>query len=42
MMLAGPLVVMVAVEVITGMTMYNEHGQLSDEADGSNGYINMP
>ena len=25
-MLAGPLVVMVAVVVITDMTMYNEHG----------------
>ena len=42
MMLAGPLVVMVAVVVITEMTMYNEHGQLSDEAGGSNGYNNMP
>ena len=42
MMLAGPLVVMVAVVVITEMTMYNENGQLSDEAGGSNGYINMP
>ena len=41
-MLAGPLVVMVAVVVITEMTMYNEHGQLSDETGGSNGYNNMP
>ena len=42
MMLAGSLVVMVAVVVITEMTMYNEHGQLSDETGGSNGYNNMP
>ena len=41
-MLAGPLVVMVAVVVITEKTMYNEHGQLSDETGGSNGYNSMP
>ena len=42
MMLAGPLVVMVAVVVITKRTTYNEQGQLSDETGGSNGYNNMP
>ena len=41
MMLAGPLVVMVAVVVITERTTYNEQGQLSDETGGSNGYKNV-
>ena len=41
MMRAGPLVVMVAVVVITKTKTYNEQGQLSDETGGSNGYKNM-
>ena len=42
MMLAKPLVVMVAMVVIAERTTYNEQGQLSDETGGSNGYNNMP
>ena len=42
MMLAGPLVLMVAVVVITKTKTYNKQGQLSDETGGSNGYNNMP
>ena len=41
MMRAGPLVVMVAMVVITKTKTYNEQGQLSAETGGSNGYKNV-
>ena len=40
-MRAGPLVVMVAMLVITKTKTYNEQGQLSAETGGNNGYKNV-